>query len=55
MIKTLRSNIILGFKELTEHYDLLKKPPKVASEAKDALEYFRKVRNSSPFRDPAHS
>jgi len=42
VIKTLRSNVILGFKELTEHYDSLKKPPKVASDAKELLEYFRK-------------
>lgn len=40
VIKTLRSNIILGFKELTEHFDSLKKPPKIGE--KDALEYFRK-------------
>jgi hypothetical protein len=43
VMKTLKSNIILGFKELTEYYDALKKPPKLHSEVKESLDYFRTV------------
>jgi GTPase SAR1 family protein len=50
-MKTLRSNIILGYKELTEHLDTLKKPPKLASDAKDSLEYFRKKNPFDTFDD----
>lgn len=40
--KTLRSNIILGFKELVEFHDTLKKPPHTSSTIKEQMEYFRK-------------
>jgi len=51
VMKTLKSNLILGFKELTEHHDSLKKPPHVSSSCKDALEYFRKKNPFDTFDD----
>jgi len=41
-MKTLKSNMILGFKELVEFHDGMEKPPHVSSSVKDCLEYFRK-------------
>jgi len=42
VLKTLRSNMILGFKELIEFHDGLEKAPHLSSSVKDAAEFFRK-------------
>jgi len=51
VIKTLRSNIILAFKELIEHYDSLEKGPHISSSCKDAVEFFRKKNPFDVFDD----
>jgi len=51
VMKTLRSNIILAYKELIEHHDALEKPPHVSSSQKDTLEFFRKKNPFDTFDD----
>eukprot|EP01128_Nolandella_sp_AFSM9_P010642 TRINITY_DN73_c0_g1_i2.p1 TRINITY_DN73_c0_g1~~TRINITY_DN73_c0_g1_i2.p1 ORF type:complete len:391 (-),score=129.06 TRINITY_DN73_c0_g1_i2:327-1352(-) len=51
VMKTLRSNLIMGFKELVEASDNMKKKPKFSSSHKEAVEFFRQKNPFDAFDD----
>jgi len=51
VLKTLRSNVILAFKELIEYFDSLEKGPHISSSLKETVEFFRKKNPFDTFDD----